>query len=162
MNAELKSLMAHGIKRNETRPRRTHIRERIAITAAKRRPKADNIDFELKEVLWSYAEVLTGRKRFALVQELLDELPRGAVVCTLEIYDCVETEKFINAIGNVSEMSRLNVTPLEITCGNYSPGRFAYLTRKVHLIKKPIPITGHQGWMNIAPEIVSEIERHTA
>lgn len=115
-----------GLKLNETRPRRTHIRGRVAVHAGK-----------LDEV--RATKNLSSNDFWALMAEIggKTDLPRGAVVGTVEIVDCVHVEEIIHTL---SERERL--------LGDYSPGRFAWVLRNPVAFSTPVPAKGKQGWWN--------------
>jgi hypothetical protein len=64
------------------------------------------------------------------------ELPFGAVICVVNVVDCVRTE---NLIG---------LTPLEKAVGNFGPGRYAWKLELVKVFEQPIPCQGKQGLWN--------------
>lgn len=115
-----------GLKQYETRPRRTHIRGRVAVHAGR-----------LDEV--HATKHLSSNDFWALMAEIggKTDLPRGAVVGTVEIVDCVPVEEIIHTL---SERERL--------LGDYSPGRFAWVLRNPVAFSTPILAKGKQGWWN--------------
>lgn len=115
-----------GLKRYETRPRRTNIRGRVAVHAGK-------LD-ELKATrnlsdrnFWETMEAVGGKT----------DLPRGAVIGTVEIVDCVPVEEIAAAL---TEQERL--------LGDYSPGRWAWVLKNPVPFPVPIQARGKQGWWN--------------
>lgn len=121
-----------GLKGYETRPRRTNIRGRVAVHAAK-------LD------AWKSGILETGK--MPEIERILSEhqgtgnraarLEYGAVVGTVEIVDCVHVEEIMHTL---TERERL--------LGDFSPGRFAWVLRNPVMFEKPIPARGHQGWWN--------------
>ena len=111
-----------GLKGYETRPRRTHIRGRVAVHAAKGNPQFVTlaVDMALPETM---------------------KLHYGAVLGTVEIVDCVPVEALI---GKLSERERV--------LGDYTPGRFAWVLKNPVMFDRPIPARGFQGWWNRAGE----------
>lgn len=111
-----------GLKGYETRPRRTHIRGRVAVHAAKGNPQFVTlaVDMALPETM---------------------KLHYGAVLGTVEIVDCVPVEALI---GKLSERERV--------LGDYTPGRFAWVLKNPVMFDRPIPARGFQGWWNWAGE----------
>lgn len=107
-----------GIKHYETRPRRTSIRGRVAVHAAKGKPRFVTlaVDMALPETM---------------------KLHFGAVIGTVEIVDCVPVEEIADTL-----------TERERALGDYSPGRFAWVLRNPVMFSKPIPARGQQGWWN--------------
>ncbi|WP_298029295.1 ASCH domain-containing protein [uncultured Dysosmobacter sp.] len=108
-----------GLKGYETRPRRTNIRGRVAVHAAKR--------------IWSVEDM-------EILYHLLPaDWPQdfGAVIGTVEIVDCVPVEEIVDSL-----------TASEKLFGDYSPGRFAWVLKDPVRFEKPIPARGNQGWWN--------------
>ncbi len=107
-----------GLKRYETRRRRTNIRGRIAVHAAKGTPRFVTMALDM-----------------ALPEHLT--LHYGAVIGTVEIVDCVPVEEI-----------RDSLTEREKALGDYSPGRFAWVLQNPEMFDTPIPERGKQGWWN--------------
>lgn len=105
-----------GLKQYETRPQRTNIRGRVAVHAARGKPRFVTLalDMTLPETIM---------------------LHFGAVIGTVEIVDCVPVEEIIPTL-----------TERERVLGDYSPGRFAWVLRNPIMFEKPIPARGQQGW----------------
>lgn len=107
-----------GLKGYETRPRRTHIRGRVAVHAGEKiTPFLKSVEDEMR-----------------LGESLLHY---GAVLGTVEIVDCVPVEALI---GKLSELERV--------LGDYTPGRFAWVLKNPVMFDRPIPARGFQGWWN--------------
>ncbi len=124
-----------GLKTYETRPRRTTIRGRVAIHAAKTDIwKERLITMEevhiLSKILSEYqSEQTKGAVRVP------PHLVFGAVIGTVEIVDCVRVEEI-----------RDSLTERERALGDYSPGRFAWVLQNPEMFDTPIPARGNQGW----------------
>jgi hypothetical protein len=136
------SFMAIDLKRNETRGRRCHIRGDIVVCAAKswRLPSQ-----RVCELMWD--KMGFGFNDF---EYLVRSLPYGKAICAVECYDCVPTEDF-HLIG-----APVKISQLEADLGNYTCGRFAWLTRNLRPFKEPFPVRGRQGWFDIPDEIVAK------
>lgn len=122
------SLVAVGAKRIETRhwhPPAGLIGERIAIHAAKRKPRA-----------------MTDRMHCALGGSLAmptPALPLGAIVCTVRLARVEPiTAELCRALSNA-----------ELTFGNYIAGRYAWHLTDVHRLETPIPTIGRQGFFDV-------------
>lgn len=63
------------------------------------------------------------------------DFPVGMVLCVVDLFDCVPAEK-----------AALELTDLERACGNYAARRWAWRTRNLRRLKKPVPVIGHQGF----------------
>lgn len=121
-----------GIKHYETRPRRTNIRGRVAVHAAKLDAwKSGILEAgtmpEIEKILSEHQG--TGNRPARLAY--------GAIVGTVEIADCVPVEEIADAL-----------TDQEQLLGDFSPGRFAWVLRNPVMFEKPIPARGQQGWWN--------------
>lgn len=119
-----------GLKEYETRPRQTHIRGRIAIHAGLRDP--ETLSWLPERKLQAVNEMLARRGALSAA-----ELPRGVILGTVELVDCVPTEW---VSGSISETERL--------FGDYSAGRWAWKLQDPVLFSSPIPAAGKQGWWN--------------
>lgn len=115
------TLVALGSKKVETRSWRTHYRGRLAIHAAKGFPRL--------------------AKEFAMHERTLGRLPpylpRGAVLCTVELRDCLPVEEVAP-----------DVTALERLYGDYSIGRWAWVLENVEVFDEPIFTRGSLGLWN--------------
>lgn len=124
------TLIQQEVKRIETRSWATNYRGPIAIHAAKK-------------------SVYTG------IIELLDllqgdeEPPMGAVVAIANLIDCVEmTPEFI-----------AEQTQVELKCGDWKPGRFAWILEIIRPVVPPIPASGGQKlWNWSGTSIAAELE----
>ena len=120
--------IVEGLKGYETRPKRTHIRGRVAVHAG----KTDVIRAAMKREM-------TNGEFLDLLRETrgAKDLPLGAVVGTVEIVDCLPVEEVIGAL-----------TPRERALGDYSPGRWAWVLKNPVMFDTPVPAKGKQGWWN--------------
>jgi hypothetical protein len=106
----------------ETRSWLTNYRGKIAIHAAKKQHDTEE---------WC-----------SLLQDLLppvEELIFGAVVAIADLTDCIlMTEELINQQPQI-----------ELRCGNWKPGRYAWKLKNIQILPEPIPAKGKQGLWNI-------------
>jgi activating signal cointegrator 1 len=124
-------------KKIETRSRPIKYRGPIAIHAAKTLSKSAKI--------WTAATPEIG----AALPVPVDELPVGAVIGTVEIVDCLKViEK--NALTAVLSNGR-TVSGDELEFGDYTPGRYAWITKNPRMFAEPIPARGQQGLWNWQP-----------
>lgn len=114
------------VKHYETRPRRTHIRGRVAVHAG-RLDEVQATKHLTNGEFWAVLEAAGGG----------GNLPRGAVIGTVEIVDCVPVEELVDSLDNRERL-----------LGDYSPGRFAWVLQNPVMFKTPIPAHGKQGWWN--------------
>lgn len=133
--------MAIGSKNNETRGRRCHIRGDVVICATKARLVPS---IRVSEILWD-TSLSFGARDF---DQLLKSLPYGKAICVVEIYDCIPT---FDVYGIPPKHP---IGSLEQQLGDYSHGRFAWLTRNVRVFKKPFQVRAGQGWFEIPTELV--------
>ena len=117
------SLIVLGVKRIETRPWHTGFRGRLAVHASSRLPPG-------------FDEVVgTEAVRSALRLAPWQRLPRGVLLGTVELRDCVRVEDLdLDAIGNA-----------EISFGNFSPGRWVWLLADARPLAEPVPLRGRLG-----------------
>lgn len=111
--------MRRRLKKNETRSWSTNYRGYLAIHAAKRR-------FNPAEYLRPYALKMD-----------CSQLVYGAVVCIVKLVGCETTEFCVKA--GISENEQF--------WGDYTEGRFAWITSSLDMIEipEPIPTRGRQG-----------------
>lgn len=115
------TLMDIGAKLNETRSWPTKYRGWIGIHAAKGYPK----ECRLLRFQDPFAQQIdqagyAGR-----------DLPTGCLIGVCRVVDCVRTETI-----------REHLTDLERAFGDYSDGRWAWLTANFHRLREPIPMKG--------------------
>jgi hypothetical protein len=135
------TLVALGAKRIETRGWKTSYRGPLAIAAAKAFP-VDCRDLCDEE---PFRSVLRAHGFGAGIG---GDLPRGVVLCTTELIDCVPTEKIREASRYYSECVH------EEAFGNYDDRRYGFLFGKVtHPFTPPVPARGALGlWEWESPE----------
>lgn len=117
--------LAAGIKGNETRSWATKYRGPIAIHAAMR---------EVFDGLALIPVPIALKIKEALRCEW-DKMPRGAIIATAELVDCIRiTPEYIATL-----------TPDELALGDYTPGRYAWKLANAKLLPDPMPVKGKQG-----------------
>lgn len=121
---------ANGIfsrmKMHETSSRPTSIRGRAMIHAAKSIPPAVRLAF-----LQAAAEF--GHREYSA--EWLENLPRGAILGSVEIIGCRPVEQVRSGLPSAT-----------LLFGDYSDGRWAWELANPILFSSPISIAGKQGW----------------
>lgn len=141
------SLIALRSKKIETRGWYTNYRGPLVIHAAKTFPK--------------FARDLCGDDPFTF--ELVkggymgpDTLPLGAVVAYGNLAECclIKEDGLYRLIPGLKDPPKwfepLPAEP-EISFGDYTPGRFAWILEEVQMLPEPIPAKGHQGLWNWEP-----------
>lgn len=143
------SLMALGAKRIETRSWWTRRRGDVVICAAK------NWNRTVRDTIASpvFASEL---RRAGLTEDDLRGVC-GHALCVVELRTCARidnnsvTAPFI--LINGKDSYEVFQTPHELEFGDYSHGRFAWLTDNLRVLRKPVPIIGKQGlWKLSAAE----------
>lgn len=120
--------LAAGIKENETRSWATKYRGPIAIHAAMR---------EVFDGLALIPVPIALKIKEALRCEW-GEMPRGAIIATGELVDCIKiTPEYVATLS-----------PDELALGDYTPGRYAWKLANVKRLPEPIPTKGKQGLWN--------------
>lgn len=112
------SLVAQGVKTMETRSWRTNFRGEMLIHA-------------------SLAPVGKSEREQALLGLLKGPLCRGHILCRCRLTDCIRIdEAFAEALRERA--------PVEYLCGDYTPGRFAWLLEDIEPIA-PVRAKGSLG-----------------
>lgn len=127
------SLMQIGVKTFETRNRATFVRGDVAICSCAALTNQQ------------YDSWITPAIRKAFREHGIDDfwtLPAGKVLCVVELYECMPTER----IGAVKPFG-------EEPFGNYLPGRFAWATRNLRVLKEPVPCKGKQGFFFLPADV---------
>lgn len=140
------SLVAIGAKRIETRSWATNHRGSLAIHAAQLFPK--------------WARDLCGDDpyTFDLVKggyKSPETLPRGAVVATCSIISCLLIQA--DGLYFVADRGRIRVKVYELPAepelsfGDFTPGRWAWMLKGQKQLSVPVTAKGHQGLWNWEP-----------
>ena len=122
------TLMALGLKKIETRSWATKYRGPLLIHAAQKIIQYLDLPFPLQCIFYPYKALH------------YKDLQRGGIIATVNLIDCVETN-----VRNSPEKP-------ELFYGDYTPGRFMWITSNVRPFKKIIPYRGYQGLFNVADE----------
>ena len=120
-------LMAIGAKRIETRGWKTDVRGWVLIHAALKWTKAQ------REMVADWPE------------EMMRGFATGAVVCAVRLVDCVRVPDDCCELWDLWDRG----TEDEEDYGDYSPGRFAWVTDAVVRLVPPVPWRGRQGWFDV-------------
>lgn len=136
------TLMAIGAKRIETRSWQTSYRGWLAIHASKGGlPKG-----ELREVLLdvTFSEALNG-----------EALSPGHIVAVVRLDGCFSTDDLIPPSGKYSAL----MTYEESVFGDYSDGRYGWVTSSLFRLSTPIPYKASQGLCDVGADALVEIRR---
>lgn len=145
------SLIAEGVKRYETRPRRTHKRGFVAIHAAKVWSRGQR-NHQLRQAGFHYGEDHYG---FA---EFIEPMPLGSVVAVAELTDCqLMANGPYSAPGALIGMDGVGAG--ERFCGDWRPGRYAWRLENVRKLLEPFPAKGKQCWWycDVPDELIPEV-----
>lgn len=140
------TLVAIGAKRIETRSWPTRSLAPLAIHAAKGFPGACR---ELCEER-AFLDALRAGKYGAPLGE---DLPLGAIVATARVAMCLKIGRtpdgrvFLGRHVGLLE----DITEPELSFGDFTPGRWAWVLADVVKLPKPIPARGAQGLWNWEP-----------
>ncbi|MFN6572358.1 ASCH domain-containing protein [Dendronalium sp. ChiSLP03b] len=134
------SLIAMGLKQYETRSWRTNYQGPLLICSAQRNyPEQQQI---YADIFYKYQQVFAESDNWLM----WDELPRGYAIALVELAGCIKMdEAFIQARSQ-----------LEIDCGEWSVGRYAWRLENVRKTIVPIKVRGRQGLFNLEVDIKEE------
>jgi hypothetical protein len=131
------SLLAYGIKKNETRPKETRWRGTYLIHATNNR---NMMNFALKD---------------SFIISILNEndivnLPLGHIIGAFKVNRCFkilyqDDDGF--EIFN-KHINRYNIDPIEYKLGDYNDGRYVWEGINHRILEYPIPYVGHQSYYN--------------
>lgn len=135
------SLMFIGAKKIETRSWPTRYRGPLVICAA-----MGGMPHYKLQILINTPEIHRGLKplnrRWPGLARIKD-LNFGKALCIVDLIDCVPTES-LNPM----------VIGSELPFGDYTPGRFAWLTTNLRRFEEPFKLKGGQRIFNIPDEII--------
>lgn len=132
------SALAFGLKKYETRSRKSKHRGLFAIHAGKKFDPA-GID-EQFAVPWIDHIRLPLTRMFGPVTDV--DFPTGCIVAVGVMSDCIEMDASFIADQTAQERS----------LGNWEEGNYAYKIDNVVILKKPVVISGKQGLWNWEPQ----------
>lgn len=75
-------------------------------------------------------------------------LPRGALIGQVNLISCIETGSLF--YEEVPPADRCD----DFYCGDFAPGRFAWLRKDPLKLARPVPFTGRQGFFNVPDEVL--------
>lgn len=158
------SVMATGLKSIETRSWSTKHRGWVAICSAKRPPRngegpghvgrdgLGNIMYWLPEPWTEEEQVARGLRADGDLCGF--PLPLGAVVGVGRLVDVVP-------IGT-DDGDELPRVISELSWGDYTPGRWAWIFDSVRGVYPPIPCKGRQGLWSLPDDVATEVEAGVA
>lgn len=157
------TLVAIGAKRIETRSWTTSYRGPLAIHAAATMPPEGRDAVCREPFVKALADA--GINPFA-GKRIGDDLPRGVIVATCELADCIEIEHGTLWPDGWMTDARIPPPEPEHSFGDYRAGRFAWLLTDVRVLTPPVPAKGKQAlweWddavVGVAPAADREVTR---
>jgi hypothetical protein len=152
------SLMANGFKRIETRSWPTRYRGPLLIHAAKGFPRACRTLITREPFLSKLAECTP-----PIFNSM--EVPLSRVLCRVELVDCVSTTWLLEADCGAARAYRgdLGISSVasggdrqfELEFGDYSDGRWAWITRSVKRASTPFLCRGALGLWELPDDEIS-------
>jgi len=130
-------LMALGEKTVETRSYPVAYRGPLVICSTKQTPR------RCRELIHTWP--------FLLEPELRMDLPAGAALCVVELVNCLPVEA-------IQKMHGDSLPDYELSYGDYSPGRYAWVTCNLRRLRNPVPVSGYQSLWKVPPELQQRIE----
>ncbi len=138
------SAVSLGLKKFETRSWSTGYRGPILIHAGKK------IDWILRQAILIRVRALAPDR----VKDLAEHsLTLGSIVAVARLDACWPTDR-IDDYGGVSD--------LELCCGDFSPGRFAWMLEDVIRLAEPISCRGAQGLWDPPAEVADAMAARMA
>lgn len=148
----------------ETRSRRTHVRGTIGIIAAKWAPGDCVLDVGDYEMVAGWYTDAPRMVHWTLTDGTADvcDLLLGFLIGTVDLYDCIPilsdsyhndhhialSDVLIHAVKSAEGWALLDVND-QAPYGDFTPGRWAWLTRNARLLDGPIPMRGAQHWQEV-------------
>lgn len=136
-------LMEIGAKQNETRSWSTSYRGTLAIHAAKKW-SLDLAAMALREYFKEiYLPIMEKGGSGSYYERLARHLSFGAIIAVVDLYGCEEITSTNAPQGS------------ERAFGDYTPGRFMWMTRNVRRLPEPIPFRGAQGLFEVPSALLA-------
>ena len=149
------SLVAIGSKGFETRGWATKYRGSLAIHAGVKAPfdvlTGEDVETIIRAGLaLGLRAAVADEGAHAIVQEMDEKLPRGAVIATTELVECWKVEHIVGCRAIMQADSNKMAGHIfssdnEVLFGNWAPGRFAWELANVVMLQEPVPARGQQG-----------------
>ena len=129
------ALIRCGAKTIETRSWSTQYRGQLAIHAAKKRLRREDVEWMPRQ-FWEAFMTAMG-KTGGSPSEVLTALPYGSIVAIATLVECVPVEL------------AQYIAPQERLFGDFRPGRFAWILKDINTLTTPIPFRGMQGLFEV-------------
>jgi hypothetical protein len=153
------SLVALELKRYETRHWKTNYRGTIAIHAAKRKVKQE----EILPILYGTGGGGVEHTKLERLDALLNsELPLGAIVAIADLVGCLKMNPDYEFRQLPGFISLDTPSALEKAVGDWKSGRYAWKLENIQALSNPIPYRGSQGIGNVSEEVQEQIRKQLA
>lgn len=137
------SFMAVSVKLNETRSWSTSHRGDLAICASKQKqPLTDTCSYWL----WEHRDKFGVYDDKATSLDIYDALPFGRVVAVVNLHSCLR-----------SQHVEVEYSDQEHDLGDYSAGRWAWMTDCCFRLREPVPVVGRQGLFNLPTDVEQKV-----
>jgi hypothetical protein len=133
------SLMQMGEKTFETRGRQTHVRGDLAICSSM-------FSTSPKRLTWFTASQAIREALLRHGIRGMNDLPYGKVLCVVDLYGCMKAEL-------IAAAKPFGEEPF----GDYGPGRYAWATRTLRVLKEPVPVKGKQGFFFLPADVEAKV-----
>jgi activating signal cointegrator 1 len=134
------SLWLTAAKVHETRHWPTLYRGWLVVHAAKRAIDGDTGDSGLEGICCRF-----------FGPDWRATLPRGALLGTVDIVDCVRTEKILRKYRETDDL-----LCDDLVCGDFSEGRYGWRRGRFRVFDAPVPYRGQQGIFNLPDPLFTE------
>jgi hypothetical protein len=156
------TLVAIGAKRIETRSWATSYRGPLAIhaSASKQFVNMRGKDYICGDEPFCSILRANAEKHSSTYRDLADMvarpvMPLGYVIATCELIDCIPITRYLRE--RISTRNKVRFDPPimvppdepELSFGDYTPGRYAWILANVKPLAKPIPAKGALGLWNL-------------
>jgi len=141
------TLIALGLKQYETRSWATSYRGKLAIHAAKRPMKHDELMLVSKSLPSSHHALMQQFWQASLRDTpTMKRVPLGAIVAIVELKNCWRMIDHIDNLQAVPSSVIIDTnTVLEKAVGDWQHGRYAWRLEDIQPLLHPVPFKGGQG-----------------
>lgn len=152
------TLVAVGAKKIETRSWSTSHRGLLAIHATKGFSNENRLLAYNSEPFASTLIMAGYNVRGALKSNFL---PLGAIVAVCDLIECVQVKaqpQLHTSFALVGYPPALPPGEPELSFGDYTPGRYAWILANIRRLENPVPCGGHQQLWDVPAAIAAQIE----
>ncbi|RCJ20111.1 hypothetical protein A6S26_05165 [Nostoc sp. ATCC 43529] len=139
------SLIPFGLKKYETRSWATNYRGDLLICSAKKQSREQERIYD--KILYKYQDQYPDLLIDDESVREWNDLPRGCVIAIVTLADCIQ----------MTEESITQHPEVEIDCGDWQVGRWAWKLENIRKIKEPFPVKGRQGFFSVDVDLTVEV-----